>query len=84
MRGQQNVINYDQKYDILYIFISPPSIAYEEEIKPGVFLRKDDDTDEVIGATISGYKNMNKSTLDDIIPFEIDHCLINDYMQNRM
>ena len=82
MSGHKNAINYDNKYDILYIFTATPRIAYEDEIEPGIFLRKDDTTDEIVGATISGYKNMDKSLLDDLIPFVIDHKYINENYLN--
>lgn len=77
MQDHKKSFNYDSEYDILYIFTTPPRIAYEDEIEPGVFLRKDDNSDEIIGATISGYKNLDKRLLDDIIPFFIDHDYIN-------
>ncbi len=78
MKDLKKEINYDSKYDILYIFNTTPRIAYEDEIEPGIFLRMDDNNDEIIGATISGYKNINKRLLDEIIPFSIDHKYIND------
>jgi uncharacterized protein YuzE len=75
-------INYDNDHDILYIFIGPPKIAYEDEVYPGIFLRKDDDTDEVIGAVITGYKKLDVNDLLKSIPFQIDFEDINqDFIQ---
>lgn len=83
MKDKVNSINYDNEYDILYVFTTTPKIAYEDEIQPGIFLRLDDNTDEVIGATITGYKTINKNLLDNIIPFSIDHQYINDNFLSR-
>lgn len=35
-------INYDTEHDVLYIFFGAPRFAYEDEISPGIYLRKDD------------------------------------------
>lgn len=69
--------NYDIEHDVLYVFIAPPRIAYEDEVYPGIFLRKDDDTDEVLGAIIMGYKNIDIDYLSKIIPIKIDFNKIN-------
>lgn len=70
--------NYDFEHDVLYVFISPPRFAYEDEVYPGIFLRKDDDTDEVLGAIIMGYKKVDIDHLSKIIPIKIDFNKINE------
>ena len=80
MFAQREKVNYDNEHDVLYIFIGPPKIAYEDEISPGIFLRKDDDTDEVIGVIIMGYKKVNKSLLPNIIPLELDYSKLNKFV----
>ncbi len=49
MKGELNMddqgshkINYDTEHDVLYIFFGAPRFAYEDEISPGIYLRKDD------------------------------------------
>ena len=43
---------YDPKADVLYVSQGDPRPAISEEIEPGVLLRKDPDTGEVIGMTV--------------------------------
>ena|SRR5690606_3540150 len=70
-------INYDKEHDVLYIFLCQPRAAYEEEVAPGIFLRKDDDTDEVIGAIIMGYRDIDVDHLKNVIPFQVDFNQLN-------
>lgn len=78
----QEKINYDNEHDVLYIFITPPRMAYEDEVFPGIFLRKDDDTDEVIGAIITDYKSFKTDHLSNIIPFNVNFDVINNKFIN--
>lgn len=43
---------YDPKADVLYVSQGDPRPAISEEIEPGVLLRKDPDSGEVIGMTV--------------------------------
>ncbi|MBA4601867.1 DUF2283 domain-containing protein [Thermoactinomyces mirandus] len=65
-------ISYDMEHDVLYIFFGKPRFGYEDEISPGIFIRKDDCTDEVIGAIVMDYQRLNKDHLANILPFKID------------
>lgn len=57
MNDSKEHINYDQQHDILYIhFNNDPKIGYEDEISPGIFLRKDEESDKVLGVIIMGYR----------------------------
>lgn len=57
MNDLKEHINYDQQHDILYIhFNDDPKIGYEDEISPGIFLRKDEESDKVLGIIILGYR----------------------------
>lgn len=48
--------HYDKQHDILYISVGVPIPSYSEEILPGIFLRRNFDTDEVTGLTILNLK----------------------------
>ncbi|HFJ9435819.1 TPA: DUF2283 domain-containing protein [Bacillus cereus] len=75
-------VSYDTEHDVLYIFFGDPRIAYEDEVSPGVFLRKDDDTDEVIGAIIMDYQRNSQKRMANILPFKIDFEEINRDLTN--
>ena len=50
-------IYYDEEGDFLEItFGLPPTKEYSEEIEPGVFITKDEDTEEVKGIGILSFK----------------------------
>lgn len=82
VQKENETINYDKEHDVLYIFLTHPRAAYEEEVSPGIFLRKDDDTDEVIGAIIMGYQKIGIDHLINVIPFQVDFKRINEQFVN--
>ncbi len=50
-------IYYDEEGDFLEItFGLPPEKSYAEEIEEGVFIRKDEETDKIIGIGILSFK----------------------------
>ena len=49
-------VHYDKDADFLEIFFGDPSECYAEEPEQGVFIRKDEDTDEVKSIGIIGFK----------------------------
>lgn len=50
-------IYYDEESDFLEItFGLPPEKSYAEEIEEGVFIRKDEETNEIIGIGILSFK----------------------------
>lgn len=67
-------INYDTKFDILYISIGNPPFSYGDESIPGLVILKSIETDELTGITIFDFKKkVNNKTIDDIeIPITID------------
>lgn len=50
---------YDEEHDVLYLFFGEPRVAYEDEVASGVFLRRDESTDEVVGVVIMGMRDRN-------------------------
>jgi hypothetical protein len=55
MKGPLHV-HYDQEGDFLEISAGKPSKCYAQEVQPGVFLRKDEKTDEVKSVGILSFK----------------------------
>lgn len=59
MKGPMKVY-YDEEGDFLEISIGKPTNCYSEEVKPGIFLRKDEETDEVRSIGILSFKKKSK------------------------
>lgn len=68
MKGPMRV-HYDEEGDFLEISAGEPTKCYADEVQPGVFLRKDEETNEIKSV---GILNFKKRTLKDIeLPVEI-------------
>jgi|TARA_Y100000310_G_C20280333_1_gene622292 hypothetical protein len=63
MKGPMNV-HYDEEGDFLEISIGKPTKCYAEEVQPGIFLRKDEKTNEVKSVSIVSFKKRSKSMKD--------------------
>ena len=73
MKGPIRVY-YDEEGDFLEISIGQPTKSYAEEVKPGLFLRFDEKTEEVKSVGIFNFKKRAKD-LKDIkmdIPVEVN------------
>lgn len=55
---------YDEEGDFLEISIGRPTNCYSVEVEPGVFLRKDEKTEEVKSIGIIGFKSRSKPLKD--------------------
>ncbi len=68
-------VYYDEDGDFLEIFAGEPAPATAEEIKPGIFIRKDNKTDEVKSIGIFNFKKraskLHKVQVDLPLHFEI-------------
>lgn len=69
--------NYDSDFDILYLFIGPPELSYEDEIEPNIFLRFSEESEELRGALIMNYKYFDPSVLKSKLPLYVDFNKIN-------
>nr|WP_231428483.1 DUF2283 domain-containing protein [Bacillus sp. (in: firmicutes)] len=69
--------NYDSDFDILYLFIGPPELSYEDEIEPNIFLRFSEENEELRGALIMNYKYFDPSVLKSKLPLYVDFNKIN-------
>ncbi len=67
-------VHYDHEGDFLEISIGKPTKCYAFEIKPGIFLRRDEKTDDVKSIGIVGFKKRSKSVKDiDIkLPIQVE------------
>ncbi len=63
MKGPMKIY-YDKEGDFLEISIGEPTKCYATEIKPGVFLRKDEKTEEIKSIGILGLKKRSKNLKD--------------------
>jgi len=57
-------VYYDEEGDFLEISAGKPGRCYATEIRPGVFLRKDEKTEEVKSVGILGFKKRSKPLKD--------------------
>ena len=53
-------IYYDEEADFLEVFFGEPSKCYADEIEDGVFIRKDEETNEIKSIEILGFKKRTK------------------------
>lgn len=49
-------IYYDEEADFLEVFLGESSECYAEEVEPGIFIRKDENTEEIKSIGILGFK----------------------------
>lgn len=47
-----HILDYDKKFDILYILFADTSNSYVDDTKPGIMYIQDADTDELTGISI--------------------------------
>ncbi|MEK6837498.1 MAG: DUF2283 domain-containing protein [Nanoarchaeota archaeon] len=57
-------VYYDEEGDFLEISIGKPTECYATEVEPGVFIRKDEKTEEVKSVGILGFKKRSKQLKD--------------------
>lgn len=57
-------IHYDKKGDFLEISIGKPTRCYADEVEPGIFVRRDEQTHEIRSIGILGFKKRTKSLRD--------------------
>jgi uncharacterized protein YuzE len=69
-------LNYDKRFDVLYILFSDTNNTYGEEDDFGVVIHRDFDTDEVTCITIFDFKKkLNANQLSKLaLPVDIDYA----------
>lgn len=74
-------LDYDKKFDVLYIKIASNKNSYgDESTLPGVVVLRDIFTNEITGFTIIGYKKKISSGKLDTSKFPVDLNFENDIM----
>ncbi|WP_303997172.1 DUF2283 domain-containing protein [Megamonas hypermegale] len=48
-------IKYDERHDILHVFLGSPIDAFADEEFPGIYVSRNDDTNDIVGLTIIDY-----------------------------
>ena len=74
-------IHYDEEGDFLEIGVGKPSGCYAEEVKPGVFVRIDEKTNEIKSIGILSFKKRTNG-IKDIelnIPLQIDFSMLKNF-----
>lgn len=74
MKGQMRV-HYDAESDFLEISAGKPTKCYADEVKPGIFLRKDEKTNEIKSIGIVGFKKRSKTMKDIELLLPVDIAL---------
>ena len=60
-------IYYDETADFLEVFIGAPSKCYAEELEKGIFIRKDEETDEIKSIGIFSFKKRGTELLKEVL-----------------
>ena len=72
MKGPLRV-HYDEEGDFLEIAVGTPTNCYADKMEPGLFVRKDEETDEIKSIGILGFKKRSKNLkdVDVLLPIEV-------------
>jgi len=65
-------LNYDNKYDILYILLSDGKNSIGDEEYDGLVVMRDEKTDEITGLTIFGFLDKYQKGSLPVLPSEIN------------
>ena len=71
MKGNMQLY-YDEGGDFLKISLGKPSKCHASEVEPGIFLRFDDQTNEVKSIGILDFKKRSKHLKDLTLPIDIE------------
>lgn len=52
---------YDERHDVLHVFLGNSSNGFMDEEYPGVYVNRDDSTDDVVGLTLMDFKKRRTS-----------------------
>lgn len=62
-------IKYDKNYDILYVYYTPATPAYDDEDFPGVIIRRSMIDERIVGVQIFDYSSHSIEFLRKALPF---------------
>jgi hypothetical protein len=49
-------VKYDQRHDVLHVFLGSPINAFVDEEYPGIYINRNEDTDTIVGMTVMDFK----------------------------
>lgn len=75
-------IDYDEKFDVLYISIDEPKPSYGEEDYEGIIIRRNLENDDITGVTIIDYRKRNKDIIKTYLPFILDFDYVDRNITN--
>ena len=55
IRVSYDKIKYDKRHDILHVLLGSPINAFADEEFPGIYVSRNDDTNDIVGLTIIDY-----------------------------
>jgi len=65
-------LSYDKASDVLYISFGTPKRGIDEETEIGVFIRRDEKTHQIIGATVMDFEKRFSGKLDEVLPITLE------------
>ncbi|MFA4886912.1 MAG: DUF2283 domain-containing protein [Candidatus Nanoarchaeia archaeon] len=71
MKGKMRLY-YDEEGDFLEISLGKPTKCHASEVEPGIFLRFDDQTNQVKSIGILDFKKRSKNLKDLTLPINIE------------
>lgn len=76
------LIDYDEKFDVLYISIDEPKPSYGEEDYEGIIIRRNLENDDITGVIIIDYRKRNKDIIKTYLPFILDFDYVDRNITN--
>lgn len=63
---------YDRDSDVLYIVFGQPQSGLDEEVESGIFLRWDETTGSILGATVMDLERRFSGSLETVLPITLE------------
>lgn len=82
MMQPQIEVEYNSRFDILYLLVGEPTAAYSDSIAKGVYIRRDMFTERIAGAVIEEYSKKDRNCLSQILPIELGSYLPDAQTEN--
>lgn len=59
---------YDDRHDVLHVYLNPSALSVDEEEFPGVVIRRSVQDDQITGFVIMDFQKRDKKLLETLIP----------------
>lgn len=67
-------MKYDKQHDVLHIFLGSPINAFADEEFPGIYVSRDEDTNDIVELTVMDFKKKKKLLTKYFPQFLFDYC----------